>query len=222
MFIGHFAVGLASKRGAPRTSLGWLLFAPLLLDVLWPVFCLLGIERFRVTPSGNPFLNLGFDWYPWSHSLLMAVVWGLLFGAIWRRRTGDGRAAAVLAIGVVSHWVLDWITHLPDMPLWPGGPLVGLGLWRSVPATFAVETLMLMAGVWFYYGSTRSKDRIGSVGTWLYLVLLSALYAMGFVSPPPAPGSERTIAVVALAGVLLAPLAAWIDGHRAGSGLTPA
>jgi membrane-bound metal-dependent hydrolase YbcI (DUF457 family) len=214
MFVGHFAVGLASKRWAPRTSLGWLLLAPVLLDVLWPVFCLLGIERFRVTPGGNPFLNLTFDWYPWSHSLLMAVVWGGVLGGLWLWRTGDGRVAAVLAIGVVSHWVLDWITHLPDMPLWPGGPLLGLGLWRSVPATFAVESVMLMAGVWLYYGATRSRDGVGSVGAWLFLVLLSTLYAMSIVAPPPAPGSERTIAMVALVGVLLAPLAGWIDHHR--------
>ncbi len=93
MFIGHFAVGFASKRWAPRTSLGLLLAAPLLLDLLWPLFSLVGLQRFRIVPSSNPFTRLTFDSYPWSHSLLMALVWGALLAALYRRggRSGPRR-----------------------------------------------------------------------------------------------------------------------------------
>ena len=133
MFIGHYALGLAAKRLAPRTSLGTLFVAPTLADLLWPVFLLLGWER--VSPSGvtNPFLTLTFDAYPISHSLLALIGWGALYALLYRARTGYGRGAIVVGLLVVSHWVLDFATHVPDMPLYPGGPKVGLGLWHSVP-----------------------------------------------------------------------------------------
>ena len=214
MFLGHFAVGFASKRWARNTNLGWLLLAPLLLDALWPLFVLLGLERFQIAPTGNPFLNLSFEHYPWSHSLLMAVGWGVLLALLWYRAKGDRVAAGVLGAGVVSHWLLDWITHLPDMPLWPGGPLAGLGLWNSVAGTVAVEVAMLGIAALLYLRVTRSRDRIGAVGIWAYLALLGALYVESLLVPPPPPGSERTIAMVALLAALLAPLAGWIDRHR--------
>jgi membrane-bound metal-dependent hydrolase YbcI (DUF457 family) len=214
MFIGHFAVGFGSKRWAPRASLGLLLLAPVLLDVLWPVFCLLGIERFRIVRSESPFAHLAFDSYPWSHSLLMAAVWGLLLAGLYFWRSGDRRTSMVLALGVVSHWVLDWITHGPDLPLWPGGPKVGLGLWSSVPGTVVVESLMLAVGAWLYFGATRATDRLGAVGPWGYLGVLAALYALSIVGPPPPMGAERLVSIMALVGALLIPLAAWVDGHR--------
>lgn len=217
MFIGHFAVGLASKRWAPRTSLGYLLLAPLLLDLLWPIFVLLGIEQFRIAPSGNPFLNLAFEHYPWSHSLLLAVLLALLLAWFARRRGGERTAPLVLGIGVVSHWVLDWVTHQPDLPLWPGGPLVGLGLWHSPPATIVTESLMLAIGAGLYLTTTRPKDKIGSLGILAYLALLAALYVQSIVASLPPPGSERLIVVAGLlAGGLLVVLAGWIDRHRIG------
>ncbi|PYP40396.1 MAG: hypothetical protein DMD43_08565 [Gemmatimonadetes bacterium] len=222
MFIGHFAVGLASKRWAPKTSLGLLLLAPLLLDVLWPVFSLLGIEHFRITPGGGPFAALTFDSYPWSHSLLMAVVWAFALGGLYLARGGERRVAAVLWIGVVSHWVLDWITHIPDLPLWPGGPRVGLGLWASVPGTIVVEVIMLAVGALLYLDVTQVKDRIGRIGPWAYLGLLVALYELSITSPPPPVGAERMVSVVSLVMVLLVPLAWWVDRHRAAAVAHPA
>src|SRR5688572_6339507 len=120
MFIGHFAVALAAKRVAPGTSLGWLFAACQLPDLIWPVFLLTGVERARVAPGDTAFTPLAFEHYPWSHSLLMMVGWGVLLGAAYMLRDRDGRAALTLALLVVSHWVLDWITHRPDMPLVPG------------------------------------------------------------------------------------------------------
>src|SRR5580765_6628298 len=102
MFIGHYALGLAAKRIAPRTSLGTLIAAPTLADLLWPVFLLLGWEHVTVVPGPNPFLILNFDSYPISHSLVTLIGWGLLFGALYRARTGYARGAAVLALLVVS------------------------------------------------------------------------------------------------------------------------
>ena len=90
MFIGHNAVGFASKKLAPRTSLGWLMAAPMLFDLLWPVFLLLGIEHVRVDPRATKFSPMDFTDYPWTHSLAMAIGWGALFAILyyWRSRYG--------------------------------------------------------------------------------------------------------------------------------------
>src|SRR5437867_10340755 len=111
MFIGHYAVALAAKRVAPKA---------------------------HVVPGPNPFLTLWLDSIPISHSLITLIGWGALFAYLYRVRTGDGRAALVVALLVVSHWLLDYVTHRPDMPLYPGGTPWGLGLWNSVTGAVAV------------------------------------------------------------------------------------
>src|SRR5262249_33528175 len=122
MFIGHFAVGFAAKRLAPNASLAPLLAAPLLADLLWPGCLLPGLERVQITPAtGNPFLTLTFIAYPWSHSLLMGVVWAALFGGVYYQLRRYRRGAWVVAAAVISHWVLDVVTHRRDMPIAPGG-----------------------------------------------------------------------------------------------------
>ncbi len=113
MFIGHFAVGLASKRAAPRASLGVLMAAPNLLDLLWPIFLLLGWEQVRIEPGNTAFTPLDFVSYPISHSLVTACGWGALFALLYWARTRYTRGAVVIGLSVVSHWVLDFITHRP-------------------------------------------------------------------------------------------------------------
>ena len=147
MFIGHFAVGLAAKKAAPRVSLGTMFLACQLLDLIWPVLVLAGVELVHVDHAATSFTPLAFDSYPWSHSLGMAVVWSLLaFGVLKALKCTRAEAAAVAAV-VFSHWVLDFVTHRPDLPLWLGdGTKVGLGLWSSVPATLAIELAVFGAG----------------------------------------------------------------------------
>ena len=213
MFIGHYALGFAAKRLAPRTSLGTLTAAPTLADLLWPVFLLLGWERVTIVPGANPFLVLTFDAYPISHSLLTLVAWGLLFAGLYRLRTGYARGALVVLLLVVSHWVLDWVTHRPDMPLYPGGPRVGLGLWHSEAGTVIVETIMFVAGAALYLAATRARDRIGRYGLWGFLAFLLLSYAASLFSPPPP--SPRPIAIGAIVfGWLFVAWAGWVDGHR--------
>jgi membrane-bound metal-dependent hydrolase YbcI (DUF457 family) len=161
MFIGHFAIGFASKRWAPDTSLAVLFAATQGPDLLWPVFLLAGVEEVRIAPGDTAMTPLQFVHYPWSHSLLMVCVWAALAGILARLAPArDPRAAArralVVAGGVLSHWLLDAATHRPDLPLWPGGAArVGLGLWHSVPMTVIVESLMYVAGVVIYFRATR-------------------------------------------------------------------
>ena len=158
MFIGHFAVGFALKRVAPRASLGPLIAAAQFLDLLWPWFLLLGWEHVRLDPGNTAFTPLAFDSYPISHSLVMAIVWGVAFSGLYLLRTHNRIAAIWIAAAVVSHWALDWITHRPDLPIMPGDSTkVGLGLWNSVPATLIVESAMFAAGVWVYARATRAR-----------------------------------------------------------------
>jgi hypothetical protein len=212
MFIGHWAVGLASKKAAPRASLGVLMAAPNLLDLLWPVFLLLGWEQVRIDPGNTAFTPLDFVSYPISHSLLTACGWGALFAMVYWAFTRYTRGAIVIALSVVSHWVLDFVTHRPDMPLYPGGPRVGLGLWNSVPATIAVEVVMYAAGAWLYLRMTRPRDRVGKYSLWAFLAFGLVTYAANIAGPPPP--DARTIAIAALALWLLPLWAWWIDRHR--------
>ncbi len=175
MFIGHYALGFAAKRAAPRMSLGTLFVAPTLADLLWPVFLLLSWEHAHVVPGPNPFFTLWLDDYPISHSLLTLIIWGGLFGYLYQRRTGNKRAGIVIALLVVSHWVLDFVTHRPDIQLYPGGAKLGLGLWNSPAATVIVESVMLIAGVAIYAGVTRARDGIGRWGLWGLVVLARGL-----------------------------------------------
>jgi hypothetical protein len=213
MFIGHYALALAAKRAAPRTSLGATFAAAQLADLMWPVLLLLGWEQSHVAPSPNPFLVLWLDSIPISHSLLTLVAWGLAFAAVYRARTAYPRGAAILALLVVSHWVLDVATHRPDMPLYPGGPRLGLGLWRSAAATVIVEAALLAGGLWIYAGATRSRDRIGRYGYGALVAVLVLSYAGSIAGGPP-----PSMRVLELGGIVFGWLfvawAWWADRHR--------
>jgi hypothetical protein len=213
MFIGHFAVGFAAKRFAPRTSLPTLLAAPLFLDLLWPWFLLFGWERVRIDPGNTRFTPLDLSYFPWSHSLLMSIAWATAFALAYYLIARYWPGTLAIWIGVVSHWVLDWITHRPDMPLYPGGQRYGLGLWNSVAGTMIVEISMLVVGVWLYVRATRAGDRIGSYAFFAYLILLLVLYVGDRFSPPPNNVSEIIWPGIIAEFVLLA-WAWWFDHHR--------
>ncbi|HZS40787.1 MAG TPA: hypothetical protein VFF06_28335 [Polyangia bacterium] len=212
MFLGHYAVALAAKRAAPRTSLGTLFFAAQFLDLLWPVLLLAGVEHVRIAPGITRFTPLDFYDYPISHSLAAALVWSLVVGGGYFALRRDRRAAAIVGALVASHWLLDLVMHRPDLPLLPGGDVktVGLGLWRSVPLTLALELGLFAAGVAIYL---RATARAGSIGLWAMLALLVAAYLGAAFGPPPP--SESALAVSALALWLLLPFAYFVDRRRA-------
>lgn len=212
VFIGHNAVGFASKRAAPRTSLLWLMAAPMFLDLIWPIFLVLGIEHVRIHPGDTVWTPLDFYDYPWSHSLLMSLVWSLLFGGVYFVFTRYGRGAIVLGIGVFSHWLLDFVVHRPDLPLWPGGPRVGLGLWNHPMATVLIESLLFLGGILVYLQTTRAVDRTGTWAFWSLVIVLAGTYVAAAAAPPPA--NTRQLAYSALAMYLVPLWAGWADRHR--------
>ena len=213
MFIGHFAVGMAGKRVAPKVSLPVLFLAAQFADTLWPILVAAGVETVRIVPGDTKYTPLQFVSYPWSHSLLMLIVWGTLFGFVYRMYTGDGRGGLLVGALVVSHWVLDFITHRADMPLYPGGPKFGLGLWNHPTANMLVEVVMFGIGVAIYEGTTKGKDKAGQYSFWVMILLLLVAYAASSGgAPPPSVKALWSTALVAIAGGLL--LSAYVDRHR--------
>jgi hypothetical protein len=223
MFIGHFAVGFAAKRAVPGVSLGTLLVAVTLVDLLWPLFLIAGLEHVRIDPGNTAFTPLDFYDYPITHSIPGGLFWGAALAAIWyarhRHAPAAARTAAMLTAAVLSHWVLDFISHGPDMPVLPNGPYVGLGLWNSVPATLAVEAVMFAAGVAVYLRATRPRDRTGRWSLAGLVAFLALMYTLNAAAPPP-PG-ERALAYGALAAWLLVPWPYWVDRHRSVVSGTP-
>jgi membrane-bound metal-dependent hydrolase YbcI (DUF457 family) len=215
MFIGHFAVGLAAKRVVPTVSLATLFVAVQFADVLWPFLLAAGVEEVEITADPNPFLRPVFVHYPFSHSLLFLVFWGLLFGLIWRTRTRvTGPFPGLLLVSlVVSHWVLDVVTHRPDMPLYPGSSRYGLGLWNSPALTLAVEVPLYIAGAGIYAATTRARDRIGVWGFWSLIVFLLVAYLASLTGPPP-PSLTALYGTAIVASLLIVAWAWWADKHR--------
>ena len=214
MFIGHFAVGFAAKRVAPTVSLGMFFLAAQLADLVWPHLVLLGLERLEIDPGNTAFTPLDFVFYPYSHSLLAMTGWGLAAAALYRLvRHGGIRPALVILLVVISHWVLDVISHRPDMPLTIGSETkVGLGLWNSVWGTVVVEAALLVLGLGLYLGTTRARDRAGSIGLWSLVGLLVVINAANMTNPPPP--SPSAVAWTAHAMWLLVLWGFWIDRHR--------
>jgi membrane-bound metal-dependent hydrolase YbcI (DUF457 family) len=214
MFIGHFAVGLAAKKLTPKTNLAWLLAAPLFLDLLWPIFLLLGLEQVRLIPNPpSPFLALGLDHYPWSHSLVMSIAWSVGFGLLVLFATKNTRGAFVCALLVFSHWLLDFATHRPDMQLWPGSDAhVGLGLWYSTIGTLVTEAILFASGAAIYLSVTRARSKSGTLAIWSLLVFLVVMYLAATFGPPP-PNAEALRYAALLTWILL-PWALWIDRKR--------
>lgn len=213
MFLGHIAVGFGAKRLAPKMPLGLLVGAALLLDLVWPIFLLIGIESVRIVPGATAVTPLDLRDYPYTHSLLFAIGWSLVAGAAVLGARVGLRSAATVAACVFSHWVLDFVTHAPDMPLWPGSPvLVGLGLWNSIPATLAVELALTAIGFVVYLRTTKAKDAVGLWGLVVFLVFVVAIYFANIFGPPPP--SAKAVALAALLMWLFLPWTSWIDRHR--------
>jgi hypothetical protein len=214
MFIGHYAVGLGCKRLAPSVSLGALFLAVQWADLLWPTLVLAGVEHFTIRPGITAVTPIDFDYYPYSHSLLTLLGWGIVVGLIYRAVTGSPwGAAVVLAALVPSHWVLDVVVHRPDMPIGPGiGPRLGLGLWNSIPGTLTIEFALYAIGIRLYLKTTGARDRIGSIGLWALLLFLAVVEVANVFGPPPP--SVTAVAISAEAMWLLVLWGYWVDSHR--------
>jgi len=219
MFVGHYGVSFATKKADDSIPLWVLFLAVQLLDVVWAPLVLLGIEKVRIVPGFTATNPLDLYYMPYTHSLVAAVAWSAaatIAYRLWIGMSGSSgrgsRGAALVGTAVFSHWVLDFVVHRPDLPLYDDTAKVGLGLWDRPLMAFGLEAALLLLGLRLYLA--RRPER--GVGLAVFSLLMLAAQAMVFFGPPPASGSQ--IAATALASYLVFAFVAWwlADPGRAG------
>jgi hypothetical protein len=216
VFLGHYGVAFALKRVEPKVSLGTLFVAVQLADLLWGIFVLLGWEHARIVPDYTAVTPIEFLDYPISHSLVAALAWGVAAAALYyswptRDTMHHWQAAALVGVAVVTHYPLDVLVHVPDLPLLGNdSPKLGLGLWNNPVATMLLELVFLGIGLAIYvlFQSHRHPLRLRRL-TLLVFVLLATYLGSQF---GPLPSSMTIVAVSGIVFILgVAWLAAWAD-----------
>src|SRR3989475_9253505 len=194
MFVGHYGVSFAAKKAEPAVPLWVLFIAVQLLDVLWAPFVLLGLEKVRIVPGITASNPLDLYYMPYTHSLLAAIGWSVVAFLAYRFavRSAHSRAAAIVGLAVLSHWILDFLVHRPDLPLYDNTAKVGLGLWNVPAIAFALEAALLFGGMWLWFG-TGLVPRLRMV---VFGLVMLAVQAYVFFGPPPA--SDKAAAWTAL------------------------
>jgi hypothetical protein len=186
MLVGHFALGLAAKRIEPKISLGTFMLAAMVADFLWCVFMIAGIEHIEIKPGLGAANSIIADRIAFSHSLITNTIWAALFASAYYLKRRNRRGAFVLFFVVISHWVLDFIAHNPDMPLAPGvQKYFGLGLWTSIPLTIVIEGGFWLLALILYIRVTQSKSRLGIYGFWGVVGFLTLAWYKNIAGPPP-------------------------------------
>lgn len=215
MFVGHLAVGLAGKRIEPKISLGTWMLAVMFADLIVFPLLIVGIEGFHAEPGVT--VNRMIGDIPYSHSLVMDVVWAGLFAAVyfvWRRYA---RGAWLLFAAVLSHWALDVVSHRPDMPLAPGAHAVlGFGLWNSIPATLILEGGLWLLALIIYVRATKPRNRAGTYAFWIGVVLLTLAW-YGNINNGMDPNPVRAGISGLIFFSLMAAWACWINRLRIGA-----
>ncbi len=215
MFVGHYGPSFAIRAVRPEIPL-WILFvAAQLVDIAWTLLVLAGVEKVRIVPGFTAANPLDLYYMPYTHSLVAAVLWALAAAIIcrWVFRWRGWVVAAWVGVAVLSHWVLDWLVHRPDLPLYGNSAKVGLGLWNFLGLSLALEVLVLGGGLWLYLTRTRAITAVGRYGPIALAVFMLAVQVASIVGPPP-PSAQ----VMAISGfgayLLFAALAGWIDRGR--------
>ena len=213
MFLGHYALGFAAKKIDKRPSLGTMFLAVQWLDLLWAILVLTGVEKVSIEPGNTVLTPLNFEYYPWSHSLLMAIAWGVLFAIVYFAFTKNLKSSIFLLLLVFSHWVLDWITHRPDLPITPFSDMkVGLGLWNYKWVEITLETTMFFTGAFIYLKVTRPKNNVGKWSLLALLLFFIVIHLMNIFGPPPP--SVNAIGWAGLSLWLFVIWGYWIDRNR--------
>lgn len=216
MFVGHYAVSLALKKTKNTASLGMLFIAVQFVDILFFPFVLLGIERVNIVENFTQSTHFELEYMPYTHSFVASFVWAILTYIVFRLLSPRKNSIAfVMALAVLSHWFLDLIVHTPDLPLWSDmSPKVGFGLWRNAIATYVVEAVLLLSGLWLYLRSTTATSLTGKYGMGIFVVILLLVNAVNLFGPPLGK-SKLALAVSALAMYFtFAAIAYWLDRGR--------
>ncbi|HEY5237153.1 MAG TPA: hypothetical protein VIJ62_02130 [Rhizomicrobium sp.] len=215
MFVGHYGPAFAAKAISKTIPL-WLLFiAVQWMDVIWSILVALGIEKLRIVPGFTESNPMDLYYMPYTHGLIGALILSVIFGLIAQAALrGTWREIfLVVACSVFSHWLLDLVVHVPDLPLIGNSMKVGFGLWRHVRIALPVEIATLVAGAWIYAHYAPSKTARGDMWLWAYVVLMSVIliYAT-FWGAPTTPMGEARMAILMYA--VFAAIAWLVDRAR--------
>ncbi|MEO7978282.1 hypothetical protein [Flavobacterium sp.] len=215
MFIGHFGLSFAAKKAAPKVSLATLFIATQFVDILWPFLVMLNIEKVKITPGYTKMNVFEFIHYPYTHSLLMGVVWGILTALLYFFFKKDTRGAIVIGLCVLSHWFLDLAVHTTDLPITPfGDSKVGLGLWNHVAATMIIETVIFLIGLFIYTAVTKSKNKKGSWGLWSLVAVLILISLSNTFGPAPKQVDNTLFISFSILMAVIVLFAGWVDRNR--------
>lgn len=202
MFVGHYAPALVANAIEPRVPL-WLFFVAVqLVDVVWAVLVLLGIEHVRIDPDlpSNP---LVLEYMPYTHSLVATVAWaGSAFLVTWHRF--GNRGAALVAAAVSSHWLCDLLVHRPDLPLLWTAPKLGMSLWNLPGLAWALEVGMVLAAAWWC-----ARNGVGPPRWTLWVLATTLALVQTAMALGPSLATVSATVMAALAGAALFALLAW-------------
>jgi membrane-bound metal-dependent hydrolase YbcI (DUF457 family) len=215
VFVGHYGPSFAIKAFRSTIPLWVLFIAVQLVDVAWAVLVLLGVEKVRIVPGITASNPLDLYYMPYTHSLIAAILWSIVVGVLVRPVPGiRARSAAVwVGIAVFSHWVLDFLVHRPDLPLYDDAMKVGLGLWNYPAVAASLEAVLLFGGMMFYLNATRPINAVGRLGPPIFGIVMLAIQGYIFFGPPPAsPSAAAVTALVSYA--VFAVIAQWLGRQR--------
>lgn len=215
MFIGHYGLALGAKKIAPKVSLLMLFVAVEFVDILWPFLLLFNIEQVKIHPGFTEVTPFEFVHYPFTHSLLMGVVWGLVIGFIYWLFQKDRKSAIVVGLAVLSHWFLDFMVHIPDLPLTPfGEEKVGLGLWNYKILTLIIESIIFFGGLVIYAKSTKAVNSYGNWGLWVMATFFVIANIYNMFGPPPEDSIMALFISFVVLQIIILALAFWVDKNR--------
>jgi hypothetical protein len=216
LFVGHYAVALALKKFEKRASLGVLFIAVQFVDILFMPFVMLGIERMNIIPRFTESTHFQLEYMPYTHGLIASVLWAALSFVLFRWTfVKDRSVAIVVSLAVFSHWVLDLITHTPDLPLLADDSIkLGLGLWNNAAATFSLEAILLVGALMLYLKATRASTKLGKYGMAVFVTLLILINIFNIFGPPPQGGTMELTIMGLSAYILFAAVAFWLDRKR--------
>jgi len=212
VFVGHYGPAFGLKRWAPAAPMWSLAIGVQLVDVVWALLVPAGVEKIRITPGFTASNSLDLQYIPFTHGLTATIGWAAMFGiAIWLVYK-QSRAGVAAGLAVFSHWIADYLVHVPDLPLFGNQHKVGLGLWNYKWPTYALELAVLGLGMLLYVQGTKARDRIGKLGPPIFFVVLAVMQIVNNEGAPKSPNGMAIGAFVSFLGV--AAVATWIDRHR--------
>lgn len=219
MFVGHYGPSYAIRSLRPALPL-WLLFVAVqFVDVAWSVLVLLGVEKVRIVPGITASNPLDLYYMPYTHSLVAAILWSVALAVLARfsPRAAIRSGAVWIGVAVFSHWVLDFLVHRPDLPLYDDTMKMGLGLWNLPAVALSLEAALLFGGMILYLRATEPINALGRVGPPVFGVVMLGIQSYIFFGPPPAsPAAAALTALVAY--VMFAAIAEWLGHQRRRAG----